>query len=406
MPNIQRRVTDAFRGSVELVNLRLQREQENRKKRVKSGAVWDEWWPTESEQWVLFVPSKGVPVYVNYNCYVPLKNGPRKGVMLPCRCDNERKKTPCLLHYLRAKDLAERRKDPRKFAGSKTPYYARENYAITVVLWDYYHFAPKVIQQNDETTRIRMSWVRCEDPNEVVEPDTECKICRTAAAMSRRIEGMSDDELTEEQIAWKRHRRQFGVRRYFNMGSLFYNAFISMHRRISRQCKCGGKLTVVRYVCPACRDKGITTVLMDPRTTSLGPEEQAAYWRTSVRCDAAGCGYTGAPSEIVRCNMCGDPRPRSIYDQPVCIVRTGERPAVSMEMVDIGDPIDFGALPADLRKLLEPYDFEAVFDVSTQDQANLLGIQDPFSEQAESREDRSAPVGAVDYSSGTDDIPF
>ena len=395
--DVQRRTSGA--DVIGLANLKIKRENEVRRASARQTAVREEWFPTEAEEWVLFVPCPGpVPVYVNYNMFVPTPGRKRKGITVPCACDNERRNTPCVIHYLRSKEQEERRRGIRK--SEKPIYYVRENYAITVVLWGHYHLIPKVVKLDDETTAVRKIWVPCEDSNRVVTPDTECPVCQEYFKMSELIKRTPDNQLSDLQLGWKNHVRKFGLRKYFNMGSAYFDAFMNIYRQVARKCECGGDITTLRYICPKCRDHGETTVIMDPKSTTLSRQEQATFWKQQIQCER--CGYVGAPAEVYKCSTCGTPKPRSIYEYPVCIKRTGERPSISLSLIDVGPHEDIDKLPADVRKLITPYDFESMFKITTAEQAAMLGIPDPFATGEGMPSSPGVSVGAVDYSS---DVP-
>jgi len=395
---------DTDLGSNDLAGMVI-RNRQDRDSRYNKGQAWQSWSAGPVPEWVLLVPCEGVPFYTNYKAYIPTPGGKRKGFYLACRCENGRNPgAPCLLHDIWRKDSAARQvgRDWRGNSAkpkSKSPYFPREYYGITVVRWSYFHYVPEVEDQGDGTIKIAMRWQQCKDDRSDAElledgvDDTDCQLCTENARIMRAVSRVGLESYcrsaSERDGQWAReHRRDFGMRRYMNMGPGYFDSLVNAGRELSRKCRCGGEIKTVRYVCPVCRKKKpeAPTVLMDPRTTTLSPDEVSVYWSREVKCPT--CGYRGAPYEEVRCTAkCGRPSPRRLWDQPIKLQKQGEDTTTLAVLEKMADIIDIEKLPDSLKKKCVPYNFEEMLSTTTAEQAELLGIPDPYTAGRTDEED-------------------
>ena len=150
---------------------------------------------------------------------------------------------------------------------------------------------------------------------------------------------------------------------------------------------------------------------MDPmRVVGMTDEEKSTYWKTAVQCPS-GCGYMGKPQEQIKCrNQCGTPKRRSIYDVAVPLRKQPSAGAKSnfSTMVLANGPIlnivDMH-LPEEFLKSLVVYDFDRMFAMTVQEQADLLGVS-PANMQSPRAQQPGIPVPVSDTDMADEEVPF
>jgi hypothetical protein len=345
-----------------------------------------EWWkPTETPEIVQLIRGNydvdGAiwPIYPNWEAFIK-GGGPKgRGASCHCRCrGGQDKETPCVLHWMLKKDLKAHEgpdgKIPKDFQSTFRP---RRQFAITVYRLSYFHKCQVQTTGRDGSTYSRPDIQRCTEDEELVNAaETTCPHCASGV------------------------ERFFGQRRYMQAGNRYFEALVDIGHHIGEVCSCGSKIVTLGYVCPLCEDRNqIKTVLLDPRNPPAGMSEKdrQAFWKTPTICPT--CGKQVKPRAVLKCKGgCETPKPRTIFDVPVCLARQGKDS--NSTLVHSGaymSPVNYDE---DMKKLMVPYDFRNMFVVTTQQQAQILGVQDPFLKKDAQVADKDAD-GPVD-----EDVPW
>lgn len=373
-----------------------QAEDERRAQQMAKRELRQEWRPSADPETVLFIPGKygengADPAYINYCSFVKTAGRNRNGAVVHCRCQGGKLKgVPCVLCHEAKKDLKSKQEayDKLRAEGhgrdAKRPRSMLEpsvHYAFTVIRLSWFH---RVEHPGKNGGRSWTDYERCPETDEVVAKDaTDCPHC---------INGVP---------------RTFGLRRFFNAGYGYYESLLDIERDIGRKCKtCGGKIIVQKYICRHCYKDGKMTTLMDPKTTQMRPEDRATFWKKRVKC--AVCDREAKPLEVIKCsNDCGKPRRRKLWDVWLTLHRQGGEKTSSIVKDGEFDPPALEDYPENIRKMMVPYDFEKMFYVDCDEQAELLHCPNPFAQgeipdskkgsSEGSVEESLAPAESVDY---------
>ncbi len=341
-----------------------QAEDERRAALWAKRDLFQEWRPSSEPETIVFVPGKygpkqQDPAYVNFCTFVKTAGKRRNGAVVHCRCQlGNLKGTPCVLCHEAKKDLMSKQASYEKLKAeghgkdAKRPrsmLEASAHYAFTIVRLSYFH----KVERRGDNGRTWTDYERCPEVDEMVARDaTECPHC---------LNGVP---------------RVFGQRRFFNAGYGYYEALLDIEHDVGRKCKtCGGQIIVQKYLCRHCYADGKMTTLMDPRSSSMKAEDKAKFWKTRVRC--AVCDREGKPLEVIKCkNNCGQPRRRKLWDVWLTVHRQGgEKSSTIVKDAEFDVPAEY---PEHITRLMKPYDFERMFQVTCEEQAEALHCPNPF----------------------------
>jgi hypothetical protein len=337
---------------------------------------WEIWKPTEIPEVVQLIrgsyPIDGAswPVFPNWEAFIK-NGGPRgKGTSCGCRCNGgQDKAAECVLHWALRRDLKQHEVNGQLPKDFQSTYRPRLQYAISMYRLSYFHKELVPAVGRDGTSYSRPDIKRCLEEEEIVSvDDTECPGCAAGV------------------------ERFYGQRRYVQLGKRYFESLTDIGRRVGDKCKnCGSKIVTVKYVCPACADRnGTETVLLDPRKPPAGMEvaDVTSFWKTAVMCHS--CGRKVKPREVIKCKGgCEQPVRRTIFDVPVCLARQGE--GTNSTLVHVGNIMDPIEYPKELLDKMIPYDFQSMFTVTTQQQAQILGFEDPFAKGAKADTEEEGP---------------
>jgi hypothetical protein len=359
--------------------MRTQDLQERRvETNISRGEVFKRVKFTENPEVVQFFPGDYGPnhdkFFSFYRAWVPDPKRPGKWQYVNCSCFDGRDKVPCVLHHLYREERKKYRNDTKhQYIYRPTPVHAFNLFRLS-----YFHkveYAEEIGRGGDVITKTRQEL--CTDKREIVDPEsTRCGQC-----------------------AQGNTNRRYGQRCYLPAGMGFYNSIMDIAHQVSLVCKhCGGELQTVKFVCPLCWRNSTETILLDPRRPgNLTAEEIVRFWKTKTICRE--CGEAIRPKEIVRCLECSE-KPimgRDIWHTPLRIKKIGSEKSTALAHEgDLLKPIEY---PEDIQNEVfnKPFDFPKMFSVTADEQAEALGIPNPF-------KSRNQPL--VEGSDDPEAIPF
>jgi hypothetical protein len=191
--------------------------------------------------------------------------------------------------------------------------------------------------------------------------------------------------------------RVFGKKMHWTFNEDDHAVLESFDRELFAKCQCTlGDIFVKAYECAKCE-----TTMLESDRTNLTQEEIVQFGDEEQRCDR--CGEEDFPQYVLECieetkdgewiKCCEDPRPANLFCVNVDVkgVTRERRDGKEFTALQIS-----GHVLEDIderMKDIEPYDFDAMFDQSLEQQAKWLSVDIP--------EDLRTQAGgkrAVDYS--------
>lgn len=181
----------------------------------------------------------------------------------------------------------------------------------------------------------RFDFFPCE--SEDLKPNAdECEHCKKQLSAERKL---------GDKSPWVRERQGLEKAKF---SSTWASAIMGLNEKLQKKCECGGKTKIISY------KNGD-----DEEVDDLEDVDDPADWRP-----------------VFECSKCDDPRPGSIRDRPIAIMRNGVGKQTSYTFT----AKEKVPMPKWVKRI-EPLDLEAVMvPMSADKQADLLGVENPFDE--------------------------
>lgn len=333
-------------------------------KRARITRFVDRWYPSSEPEPIFFfrgdyktrvrtitgkVITQDTPFYVFYQAYIPPTVNGRNGGFVICTCHDGLIDVPCLLHDMLKKDLAEKR---QRGDLSRSVYKPSRYFAFNILRLSYFHEIDVEKELSSGVTRVVKQVTKCLEYEPEPAPDTMCPHCKKGA------------------------KRWFGQRAFVVLSKSQFDTLLDIDHLLGKWCRCGGKIITLAYKCPACQ-----AILVDGEHV---PHVEEDFWKKPMTCFA--CGRDIRPVPEIRCRKCTEPKPLTIFDVPVKLHVAGNDKYKTLQyhLPEVPIPMDF--VP-EVKQKMEPYDFKQLFMTTTSEQAQILGIQDPYSAPEEVEEE-------------------
>lgn len=164
--------------------------------------------------------------------------------------------------------------------------------------------------------------------------------------------------------------KRFGRAVYMPLGNSFVQQLADFDLiTLASECRCGGTLEPVGFVCPNCNME-----FADLEKTGATDKEIQQLREQAFRCKH--CGEYGFMEEVSLCNQCDDPRPLTMWDTALELYRSGDGVNTSLQ-VNKHWPVQEDMIEA-IKDLMVPVDTDKIYKhLTPAEQAELFKLPLP-----------------------------
>ena len=166
------------------------------------------------------------------------------------------------------------------------------------------------------------------------------------------------------------------------MGKTYLDTLLSYNDTVQKDCATCGAQASIQCVSKICGNPTCEYELLDPRTTTLSPEQLDSINMKPQTCPA--CGQTTFVNDMIECPHClskgWQPRRASIFDVDLEVkaVASGNGNQTLLQILNRSNPRDIQVQDPEIRKLIVPLDLPKKFaSTPVQKQREIWGIAAP-----------------------------